>query len=302
MPATESSRANRRRPRSARCPLSFGPFIFDTRTASAHPRRAGGCRSRRASSASSSCSSSVPVTSCRARSSSTGSGRTRSSPTRRSRRPSACCARRSATTRRRRPTSRRSTAAATASSAPCRRGEPGGGHGLPGVRRAQWRRIVSPSIGGQLVPWSMAVICALIAAVAVWQLTRPRSRAPPPRRGLRSPPRPAHVRRTARRRWPFSPDGSQLAWSACDGVGCRLYRPRRSIALTRAPVAGSRRRPGRRSFRPTAAGSGSFADGRLMKVVARRRRARDARGCADGARRAPGSATTSSSPGRPRAA
>src|SRR6476646_8988635 len=34
--------------------------------------------------------------------------------------------------------------------------------------------IVSPSIGGQLVPWSAAVICALIAAVAVWQLTRVR--------------------------------------------------------------------------------------------------------------------------------
>src|SRR5947209_19878776 len=39
---------------------------------------------------------------------------------------------------------------------------------------------VQPSIGGVLAPWSIAVLCAAIAAAALWQIARSPSPAPPP--------------------------------------------------------------------------------------------------------------------------
>src|SRR5262245_48042666 len=48
-----------------------------------------------------------------------------------------------------------------------------------GATEASAATRVSPSIGGQLVPWSAAVICALIAIAAVWQLTERRQVTPP---------------------------------------------------------------------------------------------------------------------------
>ena len=121
--------------------------------------------------------------------------------------------------------------------------------------------VVSPSIGGQLVPWSAAVICALIAAAAVWQLTRDGQAASTPA---------ARFAVT-----PAARDGVRRL-----GTRARLLRRRhaaRLVGLRRRAAAGStsgrstasRRRSCRAprmatrpSFRPTAGGlRSSPADG-----------------------------------------
>ena len=138
----------------------------------------------------------------------------------------------------------------------------GTGHAAP---ESNGEVIVSPSIGGQLVPWSAAVICALIAAVAVWQLTRvrqPVATAAPRFAVTASPGTVFDARAPA---LAFSPDGQLLAWSACDGSGCRLFvRP--LDRLDAAPVAGTEDAHAP-FFSPDGQWLGFFADGRLKKVA-----------------------------------
>ena len=126
--------------------------------------------------------------------------------------------------------------------------------------------IVSPSIGGQLVPWSAAVICALIAAVAVWQLTQSAPACGEQRRrGLPSRHRLARSSTPGRRRWRSRPMVRQLAWSACDGSGCRLFvRP--LDRLEAAPVTGTEDAHAP-FFSPDGQWLGFFADGRVKKVA-----------------------------------
>ncbi len=123
---------------------------------------------------------------------------------------------------------------------------------------------VVPSIGGQLVPWGAATLCAFIAAAAIWQLTRDRGAATPAARFTVAPAAGTSFDRRAPA-LTLSPDGTQIAWSACDGTGCRLYR-RPLDRLEPAPIDGTddARAP---FFSPDGRWIAFFADGRLKKVA-----------------------------------
>jgi DNA-binding winged helix-turn-helix (wHTH) protein/Tol biopolymer transport system component len=123
--------------------------------------------------------------------------------------------------------------------------------------------VVSPSIGGQLIPWSAAALCALLATVAVYQLTRRQTPAPVAGRfllelgpGQQFDPRgPALA---------VSPDGASAAWAACGSDGCRIYvRPLDRLDA----VAVSGTEDGASPFySPDGAWLGFFAGGKLKKV------------------------------------
>ena len=124
---------------------------------------------------------------------------------------------------------------------------------------------VSPSIGGQLVPWSLAAIFATVAMAAVWQLmtSRRAADAQAARFALA-----AEVGTAFDDRAPalaLSPTASQIAWSACDADACRLYA-RELNALTARVIAGTE---GAHApfFSPDGEWIGFFADGRLKKVA-----------------------------------
>jgi serine/threonine-protein kinase len=129
----------------------------------------------------------------------------------------------------------------------------------------QDRRRVSPSIGRELVPWSVAVICALVAAVAVWQYTR-RAPAADPVAARFAIELPAGVSfdETAPS-LAFSPDGTMLAWSACSDEGCRIYT-RGLDQIDAMPLEGTD--DGHAPFfSPDGRWIAFFANGRLSKVA-----------------------------------
>ncbi|MEO7275526.1 MAG: transcriptional regulator, partial [Vicinamibacterales bacterium] len=83
--------------------------------------------------------------------------------------------------------------------------------------------VVTPSIGGQLIPWSLAALFAILATVAIFRLTRQQPTTPVTARfaielsaGDHFDPRGVAVA--------LSPDGSQAVWSACNTNGCQLYQ------------------------------------------------------------------------------
>jgi eukaryotic-like serine/threonine-protein kinase len=81
---------------------------------------------------------------------------------------------------------------------------------------------VSPSIGAELVPWSIAVICLALAGGAVWQMTHaPDATAPVGRFGIAVPA--GTVIDPSAPALAISPDGSHIAWAGCAGGKCRVY-------------------------------------------------------------------------------
>ncbi len=84
-------------------------------------------------------------------------------------------------------------------------------------------RAISPSIGGQLLPWSAAIICAIIAGAAVWQATRDRqaASAPAARFAVTPPQGTSLIRR--RRPWPFPLTALSSPGLVAIDTGCRLY-------------------------------------------------------------------------------
>jgi DNA-binding winged helix-turn-helix (wHTH) protein len=134
-------------------------------------------------------------------------------------------------------------------------------HPTPAPPSAQ---VVSPSIGGQLVPWSAAVLCALIAVVATWRLTHREGQTVPAARFTVSPVAGTRFDASAPS-LAISPDGAALAWSACDNSICRVYvRP--LDRLEASPLSGT---DGAHApfFSPDGKWIAFFADGRLKKIA-----------------------------------
>ena len=121
-----------------------------------------------------------------------------------------------------------------------------------------------PSIGGHLVPWSLAVLCAVLALAALWRLASLRPVSPPVVR-LRLDPAPGtnfDVRAPA---FVLSPDGTRAAWSACDTTGCRLYlRALDQIQPVQVTGTDDASAP---FFSPDGRWIGFFAGGKIMKVA-----------------------------------
>jgi DNA-binding winged helix-turn-helix (wHTH) protein/Tol biopolymer transport system component len=127
---------------------------------------------------------------------------------------------------------------------------------------------VKPSIGLELLPWSVAILCAALAMSAVWRFASlPAPEVPPV---VRFDVRPVDGSSFDRSAPPLavSADGRVLAWSACDATSgaCALYvRP--VDRLDPARLAGTE---GAASpfFSPDGRWIGFFADGKLKKIAA----------------------------------
>ena len=142
----------------------------------------------------------------------------------------------------------------------CRQATAGARHDASAVEP-----VVSPSIGGQLVPWSAAVICALIAAAAVWQVTRTGQGALAPAARFAVTPAAGTAFDPSAPALAFSADGTQLAWSGCDAGGCRLYvRPLDRLEPVVIPGTEDGHAP---FFSPDGRWIAFFAGGRLKKVA-----------------------------------
>ena len=124
---------------------------------------------------------------------------------------------------------------------------------------------VSPSIAWQLLPWSAAAICALVAAAAVWYAVTDRGDPVPPVTRFAVAP-PDGTRFDARApALALSPDAARAALSACDASGCRLYvRSADRIDPVAIPGTEDAAAP---FFSPDGRSVGFFAGGHLKKVA-----------------------------------
>jgi serine/threonine-protein kinase len=125
--------------------------------------------------------------------------------------------------------------------------------------------VVRPSLGRELIPWSAAILSAAVATTAVWQLTAARDSSAPTRArftiaaagGTSFDDRAPAVA--------VSSDATQLAWSACDAAGCRLYlRPLDQLEPRQLAGTDGAYAP---FFSPDGESIGFFADGRLKKIA-----------------------------------
>jgi serine/threonine-protein kinase len=124
---------------------------------------------------------------------------------------------------------------------------------------------VSPSIGGHLVPWSAAALCAVLAAVALWQAVHQQDAAQPQVARFVVTPVAGTSFDTRAPALALAPDGSKIAWSACDAGGCRLY-VRALDRLAGEPLAGT---DGAAApfFSPDGRSLGFFAGGKLKRIA-----------------------------------
>ena len=123
---------------------------------------------------------------------------------------------------------------------------------------------VSPSIGGQLVPWSLAIVCTILAGLALRQAITTREVSAPVARFSVAPV--PGTRFDARARaLAISPDSTRAIWSACDDAGCRLYL--RELNRLDAVAIGGTDGAAAPFFSPDGRSVGFFASGRLKKVA-----------------------------------
>lgn len=124
--------------------------------------------------------------------------------------------------------------------------------------------VVSPSIGGQLLPWSLAALCMVAAAAAIFQLARrPEQVVIPGRFALEL--QEGLVFDRHRGAIALARDGRMAVWSACGGEGCRLYA-RALDRLEQAPIPGT---DGATApfFAPDGRSVAFFAAGALKRVT-----------------------------------
>ncbi|HET7694672.1 MAG TPA: LpqB family beta-propeller domain-containing protein [Vicinamibacterales bacterium] len=126
---------------------------------------------------------------------------------------------------------------------------------------------VKPSIAWQLLPWSIAILCAAAAAAALWRLTAGHPvPEPPPIARFELRPADGTSFDTRAPALAVSADGATLAWAACadDGAGCAVY-VRRVDRLDPARLPGT---DGASApfFSPDGRWIGFFADGKLKKI------------------------------------
>ena len=124
---------------------------------------------------------------------------------------------------------------------------------------------VSPSIAWQLLPWSAAAICALLAAVAVWQAVTDRGAPAPPVTRFAVAPAQGTQFDARAPALALSPDATRAAWSACDASGCRLYL-RSADRIDPVAIAGTEDAAAP-FFSPDGRSVGFFAGGHLKKVA-----------------------------------
>jgi serine/threonine-protein kinase len=123
---------------------------------------------------------------------------------------------------------------------------------------------IKPSIVNELLPWSVAIVAAVLAVSAVWYATRLEPVAPPvislaldAGKGLRFDDRAPALA--------VSPSGARVAWSACGESGCQLYlRPLEQLTGQPIPDTAGAAAP---FFSPDERWLGFFADGKLKKVA-----------------------------------
>jgi eukaryotic-like serine/threonine-protein kinase len=123
--------------------------------------------------------------------------------------------------------------------------------------------VASPSISRELLPWSVAVLCALLAAIAIYQLTHRPDPTPVPGRfslqldaGLRFDSRGSAAA--------LAPDGSSVAWAACVPDGCRLHI--RALDRLESRALAGTDDASSPFYSPDGTWLGFFAEGKLKKV------------------------------------
>ncbi len=122
---------------------------------------------------------------------------------------------------------------------------------------------VSPSIGGQLIPWGVALLCGVLAATALWQYTHLSPSLPPVVR-MRIEPAPGTIFDRRAPALALSPEGTLLAWAACNPT-CRLYiRGIDELEARAIPGTDDASAP---FFSPDGRWIGFFAAGKLRKVA-----------------------------------
>jgi serine/threonine-protein kinase len=121
----------------------------------------------------------------------------------------------------------------------------------------------APSTTRQLLPWAIAALCTVLAAIAVWQYTHFRAPLAPVVR-MRIEPAAGTVFDSRAPALALSPDDLLLAWSACDSA-CRLYARALDQLDPRAiPGTEDASAP---FFSPDGRWIGFFAAGKLRKVA-----------------------------------
>jgi serine/threonine-protein kinase len=153
---------------------------------------------------------------------------------------------------------------------------PGSNEGQTGVRlgsdhlRSRFHTAAETAAGADwaLVPWSVALLCAGLAAAAVWYAMRTPAPAEAPVARLEL----LTVPGTAFERDPqpiaFSPDGRSIAWSACETATgrCAIYvRAFDALDARTLPGTDEGRSP---VFSPDGRWIAFFADGALKKIPA----------------------------------
>jgi len=121
----------------------------------------------------------------------------------------------------------------------------------------------APSIGRQLLPWAIAVLCTVLSVIAVWQYTHFRAPLASVVR-MRIEPVAGTAFDTRAPALALSPDGQVLAWSACDAA-CRLYvRALDQLDPRAIPGTEDASAP---FFSPDGRWIGFFAAGKLRRVA-----------------------------------